>query len=278
MTATSRFNTWALWLIAVGSVMVATPSLLSAGRASQSGYILVGCVFGTPFGQIMCAAFWTALGSWPLHRRVLFSLIWSAMLLAAIAISFRFEHLGQILPMVGAALGTQWILAQIPLWLLAYSLGLRFQPGEQSDAGNAQFGLRQLMAFTFGIAVVLGLMRWIVTSKVLTFLNEDVATWLFLALAAMLMSLPLALAALLPRLAWLAVLLILLMTALATAWEHSLSRAVAPHGGPDAMHLVWMNAFTSFWVLVFAAVARMNGYRLTVSRRPDTPSSPLQGT
>jgi hypothetical protein len=133
------------------------------------------------------------------------------------------------------------------------------------------------MIFTLGIAVLLGVLRWVVTSQVLTFESEALPVWLFLAAAAILMSLPLTLAAMMPRLAGLGVLLIVSSIALATAWEHPLLENLSLHrGGPEVMHLVWINAFTSAWVLAFAVVARCSGYRLTLSQRGTswTPAAP----
>jgi hypothetical protein len=37
---------------------------------------------------------------------------------------------------------------------------------------------------------------------------------------------------------------------------------VGPGGGPDAMHFVWINAFTTMWLLALVLVVRWNGYAL----------------
>jgi hypothetical protein len=269
MTAGSRLHVWALALIASGWVLVASPDLRYASPQSLWGRFVVGFAIGTLFGQTTVAAFWTALGSAPLYGRLLSALVWLGLLLLAIAISLRLEHVSAELPMVGVSLVTQWIVVQIPLWLLAYGRGLQFHDGGRFEAGNRQFGLSQLMIFTLGIAVLLGAARWAVTSQVLTFRSEALPVWLFLATAAILMSLPLTLAALMPKLAGLGVLLILSLIGLGTAWEHPLLRKLSPNaGGPEIMHLVWINAFTSAWVLAFALLARFFGYRLTLSQRP----------
>jgi hypothetical protein len=208
-----------------------------------------------------------------MHRRLLTALIWLTLLLSAISIGFRLEGVLRELPMVGISLVAQWVLVQTPLWLLRYSVQLRFHTGEGSDARMPQFGLSQLMSFTFGIAVLLGTLRWLVTSQVLSFVSTELLVWLFLAGAAVLMSLPLGLAALMPRWTGLGVLLTLSLIALATAAEDPLLEKVSSGSGPEVMDLAWINAFTSAWVLAFAVMARWNGYRLTLSQRPSTTSS-----
>src|SRR4051812_45586475 len=110
MSVASRVNVLGLVLIVIGLAVVASLPLKSPPK-SPLGYFLTGCAVGTLFGQTTIAAFWTVLGSPPLHRRVLWSLIWLILLLVAIAISVRFESpMLSIVPMIGTAVGTQWIL------------------------------------------------------------------------------------------------------------------------------------------------------------------------
>ena len=267
MARVSRLYVWALLMIGLGCALVAGLDLQSFRGKPVLEFFVVGYAIGTLFGQTTVAAFWCAFGSSPLHRRVIVSLAWLTLLLVVIAIGFRFSGVRRELPMVGIALAAQWILIQIPLWVVRYYGRLRLQLGEPTDSGMPQFGLSQLMAFTFGIAMLLGALRWIVTSQALSFVGSTLLVWLFLAGAAVLMSLPLGMAACLPRFAsWLGVPLILALIALATAWEHPLLLKVAPGRGPEVMHFVWINTFTSAWVLAFAVAARLNGYRLSRSQ------------
>jgi hypothetical protein len=270
MTSASRVYVWTAPLIALGCLLVAGLDLDAQTPDSPYGWFVIGCALGTMFGQTTIAAFWTALGPPPLYARLLASLLWLTLLSLAFVIGFRFERQSlEVLPLLGPSAGGQWVLVQVPLWLLAYLYGLRlrFGPPHASDVGRPQFGLGQLMIFTLGIAVILGIARGVIASGALKFDNHELPVFLFLAAAAVLISLPLALAALMSRLAWLGVPVILGLIALATAWELPLLTSILGSGGrPNIMHLVWINFFTSAWVLAFVVVARLGGGRLAVSQ------------
>jgi hypothetical protein len=81
------------------------------------------------------------------------------------------------------------------------------------------------------------------------------------------MTLPLLLATLVRRFAWLATLSVMLLMAAATAWELPLMHAVGPLNGPDEWHLVWINAFSAAWVLLAMGLLRLAGYGLTAPAR-----------
>ncbi len=265
MISAPRVYLGTLPLIATGCVLVAALDLKPANPYSAWESFAIGCSIGTLFGQTTIAAFWTALGPSGLYRRLLFSIIWLTLLVSAVAIGLRLRPESLNVPALGTSLGLLWILIQVPLWLLAFAFGLRLRAGVQSDAAKPQFGLRQLMIFILCVAVILGVSRLPVAGEVLGF--RALLGFLILAAPAILISLPLTLAALLPRRAWLAALLVLVLIGLATPAESWLSARIFVAGGPDLMHLVWINLFTSAWILAFIAVGRQNGYRLTWSQK-----------
>ena len=48
----------------------------------------------------------------------------------------------------------------------------------------------------------------------------------------------------------------------ATAVELPMLNALRIGGGPGFLDLVWINAFTSAWILALVLLARVSGYRL----------------
>jgi hypothetical protein len=170
---------------------------------------------------------------------------------------------------VGGCLLGQWFLVQVPLWGLAIGYGLRLRhrddAGLGSDPSERQFGIRQLMIITAIVGVVFGIGRLVVTNLEDRFRDGDeLAVFAFLAIAAIVITVPVLLASLLPRLALPATLVALVLVGFATAWEMPLFRSSGAGrlGGPNAMHVIWINVFTTAWILALAVVARLNGYRL----------------
>ena len=83
------------------------------------------------------------------------------------------------------------------------------------------------------------------------------------------MTLPLLLAALLPRHALPATLVMLVLIVLGTATELPLLTTLssAPGGGPHVWHFYGIHGFQCFWVLAVTGVLRWAGYRLTAVSR-----------
>jgi hypothetical protein len=171
---------------------------------------------------------------------------------------------------VGGCLLGQWFLVQIPLWGLAMGYGLRLRHRDDTSRGTdpreRQFGIRQLMIITSIVGVVFGIGRLVVTNLGDRFIVDgEVAIFAFLAIAAIVITLPVLLASLLPRLALPATLLALVLVGFATAWELPMfdSTGAGRRGGPGAMGFVWINGGTTLWLLALVVVVRLNGYRLT---------------
>jgi hypothetical protein len=103
--------------------------------------------------------------------------------------------------------------------------------------------------------------------------SGDTPIFIFLAVAAVAMTLPLLMAALLPRHAIPATLAVLLVIAAVTAGEYPLQRVLTGGGGggPDVWHFVWINAFQAWWVLAIAIAVRMCGYCLAPRSGGESP-------
>jgi hypothetical protein len=231
-------------------------------------YVTIGFFLGSVFGQTTLAAAWAALGPGWIAWRIPLSLVWVAMLPVAIAINLEIHtgpNDGALL--IGACLFGQWVMVQLPLWVLAIGYGLRLRHVDDSEKTSnsqaRQFSLRHLMVVTAIVGVVFG------TGRILTpwlggllGMQREAPAFIFLAVAAFILTLPLLLAGLLSRWAIPAVLFVLTLIGFATAWEVTLLQML-PGGagaGPETDHFIWINIFTAATILAGVALLRLNGY------------------
>jgi hypothetical protein len=230
-------------------------------------HLILGYLFGTTFGHATLAAAWTSFGPLPFLYRFPLSLLWLVSLVGVLACNIAWHGGPNEVPLIMAGcLAGQFLLLQLPFWGLALLGGMKLHycPSQPllPSRRELQFGIRQLMIFTAIVAVVLGAGRFAVLRLVqFPSLNGEGPIFVFLAAAAIVVTLPLLLAALLPRYAIPAVALVLLLTGLLTAWEVPLLRSFHGGPGPDTWHIVTINAFTAAWVLSIALVIRLSGYR-----------------
>jgi hypothetical protein len=239
------------------------------GRTTE--IITLGYFFGSLFGHATLAAAWTALGPGKLVWRLPLSIVWVGMLGVAIAVNIAINGGPDGAAIVlGACFLGQWIVLQIPLWAVAlgFRMQLRHVNDVQSQPSQLQFGIRQLIIVTAIVGVMLGIGRVIVTNLGQSVdWNHEAPIFIFLAMAAIVMTLPLLLAALMQRWASLSVILVVTLIGLATIWEAPLLRVSLGSGpGPNTMDLAAINATTALFVLVFTGVVRLCGYRLASTR------------
>lgn len=241
----------------------------------ENEHVVLGYLFGTIFAHATLAAAWTALGPLPLIGRLPLSLVWLALLGLAFAANVGM-HGGPdkgVVLLVWACLLGQWLCVQIPLWGLTIAYGSRLRHlHDESQAASPrerQFGIRELMIFTAIVGVVFGIGRVVVgnyASHIAWMLGSEAPIFIFLAVAAIVVTLPLLLATLLPRFAVPAVLATLFLIGSATLWELPLLHLFHQAPGPDVYHLVLINAFTAGWILLLGVAVRLNGYRLAVPK------------
>ena len=266
-----RVFCWAVPLICIQWLAFALLDPEAGGAAFRCANH--GFMFGTLFGQTTLAASWTALGPGPLRWRLPLSLLWIASLPAAIAISgcvHQHSAGSEDLLVIGVCVFGQWMIAQAPLWALAIWFGLRLHhaddPADRPDHRKRQFGIRHLMLITVLVAVIFSIGRTMVGDL------RGFAPWTvdmmkffsFLALATIVLPLPLLLAALLPRLAIPVVLLVLTLIGFATIWEFALLDVLLGARALRTVDLGSINAFTAVTILAAAVVLRLNGYRIAV--------------
>ena len=230
----------------------------------------LGYFFGTMFSHTTLAAAWNAFGPGPLVWRLPLSLLWVLMLAVAIGINVALNggpEEGALI--VGACLFAQWTLLQFPLWglSLGYGLRLRHIHDEAANPREHQFRIRQLLIVTTIAAVIFGVGRVIVGQLGERFsIRGEAPIFIFLGVSAIVLSLPLLLAALM-RSYWApAVVGALVLIGLATAWEVPLLRMVHGGPGPKVEDFVSINAFTVVVMLAVLSIVRLNGYSLATAK------------
>lgn len=243
-----------------------------------------GVVFGCVMGQTLLAAAWTSLGPLKFLNRLGLSLLWIAIVLSANIVGYFHRMLpssgsdayisGMIL--LGICIFGQWLLVQIPLWLLYIMTAARLQvPESDASALNLryrQFGIRQLMIFTGIISLLLAIGRIIVPLiKDRMSDDNDIAVVCFVFIANSLLMLPLLLASLLTQRRLIAtgisLALIAIGTAIAVPWCTQLVKYPIPQ---LAWFFIFSNSISALWILIVTYLARRSGYRLiTASSTPN---------
>jgi hypothetical protein len=223
----------------------------------------LGYFFGSLFGQATLAAAWSAWGPGRVVWRIPLSLIWVVSLAVAIGINVELNGGPNEAPIVlGGCLLGQWLLLQIPFWGLAVGVGLQLidadEGAETFDPRHWQFGIRELIIITALVSVVLGVGRLVVPIA-FNDSSREIPIFVFLMLAAIVLTLPLLLAALMRRMAVRGVLLALALIGAASLIELPLLRSFHRGPGPQALDFVAINAFTAAMILAVASVVRLNG-------------------
>src|SRR6187200_2639701 len=136
-----------LALATLGVIIVAGWSAIALvthpGPKSAIADLSIPLVLGTMFGHATLAAAWTTLGPLPLIRRLPLSFLW----LAAVVLAFGFNLVREgnsqgfpVLLVYGSCLLLQWILVQLPLWLIGTRYRLIVCFPTQTNAVNEQRG------------------------------------------------------------------------------------------------------------------------------------------
>jgi hypothetical protein len=128
------------------------------------------------------------------------------------------------------------------------------------------------MVVTAVVAIVLGICRAVIGGLTSSEVFEPGPLTIvgLVVVAGIVMMLPLLLAALLPRHAVPASLLVLVLIGLGTATELPLLNTVRPAGaggGTKAWHFLGINALQALWVLAVAGGLRMGGFSLSARAR-----------
>lgn len=270
----SRALYWRVALLIALAVLGPIPIYALAGRWLPE-LLVIGLGYGTVIGHPVLAAAWCALGPSSLGWRLPLSFVWTCLVSSAVVLPALLPwnfHQIDLLIVVPLAIAV-WFVVQVPLWgvSLLFGLRLRYQgaTAERSLPKNnreQQFGIRQLMAYTAVVGVLLGIGR-IVLPQLLGQIPPDEFWWILGLVFAtqILTSLPLIFAALLPRLVLPSVGLALLLLAAGTALEIWIAQQL-PGWNRQSDHwaVVMINIAGALWTLAAAAIVRWSGYHFGV--------------
>ena len=139
-----------------------------SGPDSLLDTLAMAAMLGTMFGQVSLAATWCALGPYALIRRLPLSVAWIAAIVLAFGCNIAQESNSNglaVLLVYGGAFVGQWLLMQLPIWLLVARYNLRIVSANDIALSRKnceqQFGIRQVMILTALVAIVLGAGRFL---------------------------------------------------------------------------------------------------------------------
>ena len=272
-----RVFLWALPALFVSWLTLTFVDPDPGGQVTET--IGLGYFFGSLFAHTTLAAAWAAFGPGSLLFRIPLSLGWIGALAVGIAINIALNGgpNGAALVLGMCFLG-QWLLLQIPFWGLILGFRLRLQHADDvqlaDDRRRYQFGIRQLVLVTTITGVMLGIVRLVLILIPQDFpgFGGDIPIFVFLSVAAVLVTFPLILAALLRRLAVRGVLIALGLIAIATILESFAHQGLGGRG-PGLIDFIAINGFNSAFILIVTAIVRFNGYSLSRSVTNDANAS-----
>ncbi|WP_238397404.1 hypothetical protein [Anatilimnocola aggregata] len=253
-------------LLAISWISVAVIDIDSSSEVFQ--VLAIGYFLGSMFAHTTLAAAWAAYGPGRLLWRVPLSLLWVVLLGAAIHMNaLLYGTPADASVTIGICFLLQWLLLQVPLWGLRAGLRSRLKHVDDQlpfDASPWQFGIGQLMIVTAIVGFVFGAGRLAIG----TLLNHikigggEQPIFVFLAVSAIVFTLPLLIAVLLKRRTIVGVLIVLFLIGAGTASEVPLLRIFASGSRPNFLDLLAVNGASSAVIMLFALAVRLNGYSL----------------
>ncbi len=255
-----RVLIWAGLVLAANWLSVALLDLDNPSRSTAR----VGYFLGSLSAQATLAAAWSVFGPGRLSLRVPLSIIWAALLPAALVVNIAIRDGHEDVYPLGACLLGQWLLLQVLFAGVSGGLGLRL--GRAAGVGNGadeqrfRFGVRDLLILMTICSFILGLGRLIVPRISLSG-GGEVYIFIFLAVAAIVVTFPLLVAALLRSNSLVGVLLSLLLITVATGLELPILETLEGEG-PTKEHFIAINLASAVLILVIASIIRLGGYRL----------------
>lgn len=249
-------------LIVLACIVLAAVPIAPGGHE----HLFIGIALGTLYGQTTVAAAWTAFGPGRLIWRFPLSLLWLVLILAVFCAGSALRNQpGDIGRIMIVSQCVQWFVSQLPYWTIAlvFRLHLRHRSEQGAGGPRGQFGIGQLMIITAIIGVILAIGRILVAYKFFAQSTDpEMPIFFFLLGTAIVVTLPLLCAAFLSRYATFAMLAAVIFIALVTIAEMPLLAAtIGNRPGPDIVHLIWINTFTTAWVLAMVLAARWAGYQ-----------------
>jgi hypothetical protein len=280
------FPRWSVGLLSALSVSAAW--VVSALFAHEHGpNSPTPLLFGFGFGALLAIGsllgIWTVFGPLAIVIRAPLALaISTAVVVTVAAIEGEFTLRADNLGLFGGFLFAQYLLVQIPLWLIVLMWRVRLE-NAATGAGmpihsDSQFRIRHVMILTAGVAVVLSVTRGLIQAWDMRSSGPDlelVKVIGFIVLCNTTIFLPLALAALIHHRTVLACFVAWALVLLATIVEVPAFFLVRG-GGPedDIWFVFWaMNLTQASWVFATMSILRFGAYRIGVHNRAPAAAS-----
>ena len=250
-----------LLLFLLGDITIAT---LVNAQGDEAGGVVVGLVFS----QIVLFATWTALGPTSVFKRAVSGMMAATLVALALVACIRNSGANEDRLLWFGIVMTQWMVIQIPLWVLRLFFGWRLAwPGEQSTASSRsdnRFGIRQLMAWTAVVAMTLGIGRWLLPGDGLAMLGgtrQFLIGFCLITVFNCLLAWPV-IWAMLARSAWEAWIVVAFVccVGLTIAEDAALSAVMGRGSSSD---FIWiMNAVQTVGAAISLLAIRMSGFRM----------------
>ena len=264
-------NTGRGWVLSAASLLVINwiSMVVMDPDPPGSSVLTIGYFLGSLHAHASLAGVLAALGPGKLHSRLAISFVWLIALPFAPAISFGlYGGPGDAAFEIGVGLFGQWVLVLLLLapivWRtdmsVARPVGITGLPRTTTN----QFGILDVMILMSVAAVLLTIGRTVLPW--LSQFGHELAAFLFLAVAAVILTLPVALTCLMKRFAIVGIALSVLQIVVGTYYELTIMHDVAGVSGPNIYHLIGINTVAGALILLTMLLVRAQGYRLSTSR------------
>jgi hypothetical protein len=230
---------------------------------------------GTIYGFTSWVAAWTVLGGGARLLRLTVAIALLIGLLSASAMGmFYAPHVElEVLVIVVLLCFAQWLLAMGVIAACRYRFGLVMRHLSQhtttDSAGKMQFGIRHIFQLTTIIAVLLALGRAVLPiMNNVNFVHREAWIFTYLAVAAILITLPMTLAGLSNYRVGVSSSIVVVGVVLITVLEILFAvNFYGPQNGPDVLHFILINSISLVWVSLFTFALRKIGYRVQMIER-----------
>lgn len=254
---------WGLTSLAI----VFTPEPVRA----NSEYPVVGFLLGSIFGHTTGICIWASLGQGSHLLRGILAVFYLFGLWLAVMVFFAKQSFARIefALSLGSAILLQALLIFGFGWLARVFNGLSLVSRDAlaNMPIRFQFKIKHIMILTVAIACLMAVSRGLILTLVKSEVDyEDIIVFLFLGMAAVLITIPIAFACLLPRYFGIGLIVALLGCAAITVIEHSVFIALIDYNGPDFYHMLFINLFSAIFVFIFSMVLRWFGYRISFGK------------
>ena len=266
-------------LMLVVAVSIAVIIITNPDAKIFPRYISLGILIGFLYSNATLSGVFAVLGPvanpfQSFWSRLFASGIWMFSLVFAISMNIAFFH-GPSPLIIGFSLLVQWILIAGGLGIFVKTHRLQIarsydsKSGKRVENSDYQFKISQLLILMTVAAIVFAAGRVILPLFVAS--AREWPIFAFLAAAQIITTLPLFLAALLRKYAFVALLIAMTQLALGTYYESSLMISlVGGGGGPKLNDFVAINIASAVLILCYALILRVHGYTILLSGRTET--------